>query len=47
MPGYLSNLKIDSDGKLYKNVPVEDRALDKDYRLLQYDRMFGENYKRE
>ncbi|QGG47165.1 LTA synthase family protein [Heliorestis convoluta] len=43
-PGLISNLLIDSQGNLLREMPEEDRALLDQYWLLQYDMMFGRQY---
>ncbi|MNI79792.1 hypothetical protein D3C73_1362730 [compost metagenome] len=44
MPGLLRNLTIDADQQLARSVPEEQKAKVEEYRLLQYDMLFGEQY---
>lgn len=44
LPGMLYNLTVDSDGALAQNVPASYADKVNDYRLLQYDMLFGEKY---
>ncbi|MNC24071.1 Lipoteichoic acid synthase 2 [compost metagenome] len=44
LPGLLRNLTIDSGDTLSGIVPEEAKALVEDYRLLQYDMLFGNQY---
>lgn len=44
LPGFSSEVKIDSTGGLHKEVPGELKAMVEDYRMLQYDLMFGKQY---
>ncbi|MTD31397.1 LTA synthase family protein [Planomicrobium sp. YIM 101495] len=47
MPGYTVDVKVDADDELYRITPDEVEALKQDYELLQYDRLFGEQYSSE
>lgn len=44
LPGLLRNLTIDGGSHLSGTVPEEASALVEDYRLLQYDMLFGNQY---
>ncbi|MDF2924947.1 MAG: hypothetical protein K0R57_3861 [Paenibacillaceae bacterium] len=44
LPGLLRNLAVDSGGSLTQAVPEEWKSFINDYRLLQYDMLFGEQY---
>ena len=47
MPGYTRDLKIDANGKLLKVTPDSVENLRRDYQLIQYDLLFGDQYSRE
>lgn len=44
LPGFASEVKIDATGGLHEAVPGERRGMVEDYRMLQYDLMFGKQY---
>lgn len=47
MPGYTSDVKIDAEGKLYKVTPDDVEEVKRDYQLIQYDLLFGEQYSKD
>lgn len=47
MPGYTADVKIDADGKLYKVTPDKVEDVKRDYELIQYDLLFGDQYSRD
>lgn len=47
MPGFTSDVKIDAEGKLYKVTPDEVEPEKRNYQLIQYDLLFGDQYSRE
>ncbi|WP_127587347.1 LTA synthase family protein [Paenibacillus koleovorans] len=44
LPGLLSNLVVDASGQLYSSVPDSEKAAVEQYRELQYDQLFGQQY---
>jgi phosphoglycerol transferase MdoB-like AlkP superfamily enzyme len=44
LPGLLRNLTIDAGQQLAQTVPEEHKAKVEEYRLLQYDMLFGQQY---
>lgn len=44
LPGLLSNLAVDSAGNLYPTAPESAQAPLEQYRQLQYDQLFGQQY---
>ena len=47
MPGYTNDVKIDANGELYKVTPDEVEPTKREYELIQYDLLFGEQYSLE
>lgn len=47
MPGYTADVKIDAKGKLYKITPDRIEDIKREYELIQYDLLFGEQYSRD
>ncbi|QCR33995.1 LTA synthase family protein [Lysinibacillus sp. SGAir0095] len=47
LPGYISTVKVDSNGDLYNKTPEESRELEEMYEMLQYDLLFGKQYSKE
>jgi phosphoglycerol transferase MdoB-like AlkP superfamily enzyme len=47
LPGYTKQIKVDSKGKQYKATPSEYGDLENNYRLLQYDLLFGNQYSKD
>lgn len=47
MPGFTSDVKIDAEGELYKVTPDEVEPEKRDYQLIQYDLLFGDQYSRD
>ncbi|MEK6268709.1 MAG: LTA synthase family protein [Planococcus sp. (in: firmicutes)] len=47
MPGYTNEVKVDADGKLYKVTPDKIEDVKKQYELIQYDLLFGDQYSAE
>lgn len=47
MPGYTNDVKIDAAGELYKVTPDEVEPTKREYELIQYDLLFGEQYSLE
>lgn len=47
LPGYKTTLKMDDKGKLYLDTPESLKELENQYRLLQYDLLFGKQYARD
>lgn len=44
LPAYTSLVKQDSEGNLYQSTPDQFIDLEKNYQMIQYDMMFGEEY---
>ncbi len=44
MPGFTSEIKIDSKGNLYQAMPLDMKEMEDNYRLIQYDLLFGQKY---
>jgi len=44
LPVYDKNVSIDSNDNIYRQVPKQLQKAENDYRLLQYDILFGEKY---
>lgn len=47
LPGYKGSLKMDDKGELYLETPESLSKLENDYRLLQYDILFGKQYAKD
>ena len=47
MPGYTTDVKIDSEDELYKVTPDDMEDVKRDYQLIQYDLLFGEQYSKD
>ena len=47
LPGYKMTMKMDNQGKLYLDTPESLSELENQYRLLQYDLLFGKQYAKD